>query len=178
MNQSINCLTVSVVSPVSILWRLTPGSWKTQISRCDSKNSLTRFRFSTFPHLSYAVSQALLVTSHPFPRGPAAPSACDLIQNHYCTPHLTEVYTQPPPSAPETPPPPTPPPLALKNLQLHNTDLCFPLFRKVTVLWCRVETHSLQLTENPLKVPKSCIFSYFPQVLYFSVLEPLGQNSK
>lgn len=113
MNQSINCLTVTIVSPVSILWRLTPGSWMTRISRCDSKKSLTRFRFSTFPHLSYAVSQALLVTSHPLPRGPAALSACDLIQNHYCTPHLTEVYTQSPPRAPETPPPP--PPLALKK---------------------------------------------------------------
>lgn len=115
MNKSINCLTLTVVSPVLILWRLTPGSWTTRISRCDSKNSLTCLRFSTFPHLSYAVSQALLVTSHPLPRGPAAPSACDLIQNHYCTPHLTEVYTQPPPRAPETPSPPL---LALKKLTI------------------------------------------------------------
>lgn len=139
---------------------MTPGSWTARISRSDSKNSLTRFCFSTFPHLSCAVSQ----TSHPLPRGPAAPSACDLIQNHYCTPHLTEVCTRPPPRAPETPPPPPPPPspqLALKNVQLHNTDSCFPLFRRVTALWCRVETHSLQLTQTLSKHLKAALVLIF-----------------
>lgn len=73
------------------------------------------FSASSFSHLSYAVSQALLVTSHPLPRGPTAPSVCDLIQNHYCTPHLSEVYTQPPPRAPETPLPPPSGLLALEK---------------------------------------------------------------
>lgn len=96
---------------------VTPGSFEfccllmfgTTLSRiigCDSENCSTHFLFSasSFFHLSYAVSQALLATSHPLPGGSAAPTACDLIQNHYCTPHLTEVYSQPPPRTAETHP--------------------------------------------------------------------------
>lgn len=123
------------MNPGSVEFRRLPmfATMQTWIIQCDRKNSSTHFLFSasSFFHLSYTVSQALLVTSHPLPRGPAAPSACDLIQNHYCTPHLTEVYTQTPPRAPEPPTPPFLRLLALKNLQLHNTDSCFSFFCRV-----------------------------------------------
>lgn len=176
--------------PGSILWRMTPWSFEfccilmfvttpSQIIRCDSKNSSTHFLFSasSFSHLSYAVSQALRVTSHPLPGGSAAPTACDLIQNHYCTPHLTEVYTQPPPRAPET----RLGLLASKNLQLHNTDLCFSSFCRVTVLRCRLEAHSSHMTQNPLRVYKTCTFYTFTrfcsglfQKLWTKTIKPLS----
>lgn len=163
---------VRAASLRSILWRMTPRSFElccllmfvttpSQIIRFDSKNSSTHFLFFCFilfpSFFFYAVSQAHLVTSHPLPGGCAAPSGCDLIQNHYCTPHLTEVYNQPPPRVPVT----QPGLLVLKNSQLHNTDLCFSSLCWVTVLRCRLEASSLHLTQNPLRVYKFCTFYTF-----------------
>lgn len=94
------------------------------------------------PSLSELCCQSsLLVTSC---ASPAAPTACDLIQCHYCTTHLTEAHIQPPPQASETAWP-----AGLKIVPLHYSAVAHAALRgfcRVMVLIRSMTACSLRLT--------------------------------
>lgn len=125
----------------------------------------------TLPPLHPSVSElccqsSLLVTSR---ASPAVPRACDLIQCHYCTTHLTEAHIQPPPQASETAWP-----AGLKIVPLHYSAAAHAALRgfcRVMVLICSMTAYSLRLTQILVgtyctqrhKATKHCIiYLFFP----------------
>lgn len=168
MTQSNNCLTVTVSSPMLILWRMTAqGSFefsrlltfvtaRTRIRQCDSKNSSTHFPFSTFPRMSYEVSQALLVTSHPLPQGPS---------NSQCVWPHPEPLLYPSsdwslhPAASKGPWD-HPDPAGLKKRTITQGWLVLPSLSQSRCFGAEWK-HSLQLTQNPLRVLKAALFLIF-----------------
>lgn len=133
------------------LWvLLSPDVCDSRIIQCDSKNSLTRFLFSasSFFHLSFAVSQALLVTSRPLPGVLQLP--LHVTSSRTITVPL--VWLKSTPSSLHGPLRP-PRPAGLEK-RTNTQHWLFFSFCRVTMLRWRLEAHYLHSMQNPPRVSK------------------------